>query len=216
MVVPDQALPCPREEGAVYARSTTFHGNPGNVRAGSRFVEKDVWPMLERIEGCRGLSMLVDHETGEAIATSSWTSEAAMRASDEQLRPFRDRGRDIFGGSMQVDDWEVAVMRRTQHGECCRVTWLQGDPHALTETFRVSVLPDLERTRGFCCASLLVNPSTGLGCATTAWQTRAAMDGSRSAGDDLRRRAARDAGAEILQVHEYDLAYAHLHIPEMA
>ena len=28
-----------------------------------------------------------------------------MRASDEQLRPIRDRGRDILGGSMQVDEW---------------------------------------------------------------------------------------------------------------
>ena len=43
---------------------------------------------------------------------------------------LRDRGRDILGGSMQVDEWEIAVMHRTQHGECCRVSWLQGDHDA--------------------------------------------------------------------------------------
>jgi len=200
----------------VYARSITFHGGPGNIDAGIRFVKNEAVPMLDKIEGCRGLSMLVDRETGQCIATSSWENEATMRASDDQLRPIRDRGRDILGASMQIDEWEIAVMHRTHHGECCRVSWLQGDLDAMTETFRVGILPELEQTPGFCSASLLVNRSSGLGCATTAWETRAAMEASRSAADDMRSRAASDAGGEIVDVHEFDLAYAHLHVPEMA
>jgi hypothetical protein len=43
-----------------------------------------------------------------------------MHASDQQLRPIRDRGRDILDGSMQVGGWETAVMHRTHHGECCQ------------------------------------------------------------------------------------------------
>jgi quinol monooxygenase YgiN len=200
----------------VYARSTTFHGRPGNIDAGVTFVKNEAGPMLDKIAGCRGLSMLVDRETGQCIVSSSWQDEAAMHASDEDLRPIRDRGRDILGGSMQVDEWEIAIMYRTNHGESCRVSWLQGDLDAMTETFRVGILPDLGQTHGFCSASLLLNRSTGLGCATTAWETRAAMIASRSAADDMRSRAARDAGGEILDVHEFDLAYAHLHVPEMA
>jgi heme-degrading monooxygenase HmoA len=200
----------------VYARSTTFHGRPENLDAGIAFVKNEAGPMLDRIEGCRGLSMLADHETGQCIATSSWENEAAMRASDEQLRPIRDRGRDILGGSMQVDEWAIAVMHRTHHGECCRVSWLEGDLDAMTETFRAGILPELEQTSGFCSASLLVNRSTGLGCATTAWETRAAMEASRSAADGMRSRLVSDAGGEIVEVHEFDLAYAHLHVPEMA
>jgi hypothetical protein len=200
----------------VYARSTTFHGRPDNIEAGVAFVKNEAGPMLDKIAGCRGLSMLVDRETGQCIVTSSWESEGAMRASDEQLRPLRDRGRDILGGSMQVDQWEIAVMYRTNHGECCRVSWLQGDLDAMTETFRVGILPELGRTHGFCSASLLVNRSTGIGCATTAWETRGAMVASRSAADDMRSRAASDASGEIVDVHEFDLAYAHLHVPEMA
>jgi heme-degrading monooxygenase HmoA len=200
----------------VYARSTTFHGRPGNIDAGIEFVKSEAVPMLDKIEGCRGVSMLVDRESGQCIATTSWESEVAMRGSDDQLRPIRDRGRDILGGSMQVDEWEIAVMHRTHHGECCRVSWLQGDLDAMTETFRVGILPELGKISGFCSASLLVNRSTGLGCATTAWETRAAMEASRSSADDMRRRAASDAGGEIVGVHEFDLAYAHLHVPEMA
>jgi heme-degrading monooxygenase HmoA len=200
----------------VYARSTTFHGRPDNIDAGITFVKNEAAPMLNKMEGCRGLSMLVDREAGQCIATSSWESEAAMRASDEQLRPLRDRGRDILGGSMQVDEWEIAVMHRTHHGECCRVSWVEGDLDAMTETFRVGILPQLEQTPGFCSASLLVNRSTGQGCATTTWESRAAMEASRAAADEMRIRAATDAGGEIIEVHEFELAYAHLHVPEMA
>ena len=200
----------------MHARSTTFNGRPENIDAGIVFVKNEAGPMLDKIDGCRGLSMLVDRETGQCITTSSWENEATMLASDDQLRPIRDRGRDILGASMQVDAWEIAVMHRTHHGECCRVSWLRGDLDAMTETLRVGILPKLELTAGFCSASLLVDRSAGLGCATTAWETRAAMEASRSAADDMRSRTASDAGGEIVDVHEFDLAYAHLHVPEMA
>ena len=200
----------------MHARSTTFQGSPTNIDAGITFIKDEAAPMLDELEGCRGLSLLVDRESGLCIATSSWETEEAMRASDAQLQPIRARGQEILGGSMQVDEWEIAVMHRTHHGECCRASWLQGDLDAMTETFRVGILPELERTPGFCSASMLVNRSTGLACATTAWETRAAMEASRTAADDMRSRAARDAGGEIVDVHEFDLAYAHLHVPEMA
>jgi len=86
----------------------------------------------------------------------------------------------------------------------------------MAETFRIGILPELEQTAGFCSASLLMNRSSGLGCATTAWESRAAMEASRSAADNMRSRAASDAGGEIVDVHEFELAYAHLHVPEMA
>jgi len=200
----------------MYARSTTLHGNSANIEAGIAFVKDEVAPTLDGIEGCRGLSMLVDRESGQCIATSSWDNEETMHASDAQLRPVRDRGRDIFGGSMQVDEWEIGAMHRTSHGECCRVSWLRGDLDAMAETFRIGILPELDQTPGFCGASLMLNRSTGLGCATTGWETRAAMEASRTAADDMRSRAASDAGGEIIDVHEFDLAYAHLHVPEMA
>lgn len=200
----------------MFARSTTFRGRPENIDAGIKFVKGEVGPMLDKIDGCRGLSLLADRETGLCIATSSWESESAMRASDDQLRPSRDRGRDILGATMEVDEWEIVLMHRSQHGACCRVSWVEGDLDAMTETFRVALLPDLEQTRGFCSASLLVDRSARLGCATTTWETRAAMEESRPSADEMRRRAASDAGGEIVDVHEFDLAYAHLHVPEMA
>jgi heme-degrading monooxygenase HmoA len=200
----------------VYARSTTFHGRPDGVEAAIGFIQHEAWPMLEAIEGCRGLSMLVDRDSGHCIATSAWESEEAMRASDAAVQPIRERGRDILGGSMEMDEWEITLMHRMQHGECCRVSWLQGDVEALNDTMRMGILPELEQTAGFCGASLLVSRSDGLGCATTVWETRVAMEASRSAADDMRNRAAQDASGQIVDVREFELAFAHLHVPEMA
>jgi heme-degrading monooxygenase HmoA len=200
----------------MHARSSTFHGNPDNIEQAITFVTSEVVPMLDRIDGCRGLSLLVDRESGDCIATTSWEDEEAMHAGNEQLHPMRERGRDILGGSLQVDEWEIAVMHRAHHAECCRVSWLQGDVDALVETFRAGILPELEQTDGFCSASLFVNRSAGLGCATTAWESRAAMEASRAAADDMRNRAASSSDGVIVDVHEFELAHAHLHIPEMA
>jgi hypothetical protein len=54
----------------------------------------------------------------------------------------------------------------------------------------VPILPRPEQTQGFCSASLLVDRSTGPGCATTAWETRAAMEASGSAANDMGSRVA--------------------------
>ena len=200
----------------MYARSTTCQGMPDNIDAGIMFITDELAPMLDEIEGCRGLSMVVDRKTGECIVTSSWDTEEAMRNSDAQVRPMRERGQEILGGAIQVDEWRVAVMHRTHHAACCRVSWLRGDLDAMTETFRTAILPDLERTDGFCSASLLVGASTGIACATTAWDSWASMEASRTSADEMRSRAASESNGQILDVHEFELAHAHLHIPEMA
>jgi hypothetical protein len=42
------------------------------------------------------------------------------------------------------------------------------------------------------------------------------MEASRASADTMRSRTAQETGGEILEVHEFELAYAHLHVPEMA
>lgn len=200
----------------MFARSTTFFGNPDKIDAGINFVTSEAGPALSKTDGCRGLSLLVNRATGECIATSSWDSDATMAASEARLRPIRERGREVLGASVQVDEWEIVVMQRNHHGECCRVSWLEGDQESMIETFRASILPQLEQMSGFCSASLLVSRSSDLGCITTAWETRPAMEASREFAADLRARIAGEIGGRIVDVHEFDLAYAHLHVPEMA
>src|SRR3954464_357076 len=67
----------------MYARSTTIHGTPGSVDAATAYVRDEVMPTVRAMEGCVGLSMLADHDTGHCIVTTSWRDEAAMRSSAE-------------------------------------------------------------------------------------------------------------------------------------
>jgi hypothetical protein len=178
---------------AVYARSTTINGKPENVDAEIRYVENEVFPMITQIAGCRGLSLFVDRQSGRAIASSSLDSEEAMRPATSNCgRPGARR--EMFGGSMQIDEWEIGPMHRTQHGSCCWVTWVQGeDLNRALEILKVGVLPEAEATQGFCGASLLMNRPTGLACTTTAWESREEMEASRTRADEQRQRATQEA-----------------------
>ena len=115
--------------------------------------------MLADIEGCRGLSLLVDRVTGRCIVTSSWEDAESMHASNDLLRPVRERGRDVIGGIMEIDEWQIEVMHRTDHGACCRVSWLTGDLDAMAATFRMAILPELEATAGFCSCTSATSPA---------------------------------------------------------
>jgi hypothetical protein len=203
----------------MYARSTTINGDPANIEAGIGFVRDEVMPMVMAMEGCVGLSLLVDAESGRGIATTSWDSRETLDASRDKLGAARARGGEIIGGTPEVDEWEVAVMHRDHPsgvGACCRVTWGRvPDLDALTEFFRGTVLPGIESMDGFCSASLFLDRADGRFCATASFDTRAALEGSRELAGQMRTRGSEQVGAEFYDVAEFDLALAHLHLPEL-
>lgn len=206
---------------AVHARSTTFQARKTEIDAGVRYVTEQVMPTIMAMDGCIGLSMLVDRETGRCIATSAWTDEASMRAADAALRPMREQAGEILGGSPQVDEWEIAVLHRdhrTSDSTCVRCTWLQTEPGRVDdaiERFRSEVLPTAEGMTGFCSASLMVDRKSGRAVSSVTWDGRAAMEDSRVAAALLRSRVAKDSGAKIQEVAEFDLVLAHLRVPEL-
>jgi heme-degrading monooxygenase HmoA len=204
----------------VFARATTIQARPGSINDGIAFCRDEVLPLIQDIDGCIGLSMIVDRESGRCIATSAWETEAAMRASDEQLSSIRERAGEILGGSPQVEEWEIGGLHRdhrTAEGACSRVSWMDGEPgqtDRMVEVFR-NVMPTLESWDGFCSASLLLNRETGRCVITTTWDSRAALEQSRSLADQTRAQAADDSGTRISEVAEFELALAHLRVPEL-
>ena len=206
---------------AVYARSTTFQAQPGSIDEGIAFVQNEVMSAAMAMEGCIGLSMICDRESGQCIATSAWSTEDAMSSSEQRMGPIRQRGAEIFGAQPQVDLWEIAVLHRhaaSGEGACVRCTWLSMDAAGLNhaiETYRMATLPALEQLDGFCSASLMVDRTTGRAVSSATFTTRDAIVASRSAADALRSRTAEDVGATVTDIHEFELALAHLHVPEM-
>ena len=204
----------------MYARTTTLRGNPQAVDDLIATVRDEVLPGLMQLEGCVGLSLLVDRDAGRAIATSAWESEEAMRASAEQARPLRDRAAQAFGGTPEIQEWEIAVLHRAHRigdGACARVVWTRTAPanlDAVIGSYRDSLMPWWEQTEGFCSNSFLVDRQEGRCSSTVVFESREAMAQTRDQFTTLREEFVKRMAMEILEVAEFDMALAHLRVPE--
>jgi heme-degrading monooxygenase HmoA len=184
-------------------------------------MRDSVMPALEGIEGWVGLSLMVDRTSGRCIGSTSWESEDAMRASEASVRPIRDRAAELFGGSAQVEEWEVAAMHRehrASEGACVRVTWVKVGPDQIDQGidfYKMTILPALEELDGFCSASLLVDRASGRGVAATTMDSAEAMEQNKDQLDRIRATGSQQARAEVLDQCDFELALAHLRVPEM-
>ena len=205
----------------MYARSTTIQGQPSSIDAGIGHTRDSVMPALEGIDGCVGLSLLVDRQSGRCIVTSSWESEEAMHASEDAVRPIRDRAVELLGGSRQVEEWEIAAMHREHRageGACARATWVKVDPAQLDQGigfYKSTILPALEELDGFCSASLLVDRASGRGVAVATFDNAEALERAKDALDRIKTTGSQEANAEILDQCDFELAVAHLRVPEL-
>jgi heme-degrading monooxygenase HmoA len=205
----------------VYARSTTIRADSSRMDEGIAHVRDTVMPALQGMDGFVGVSLLVDRESGRCIATSAWQSEEAMRASAEAVRPVRERAAEIFGGSAEVEEWEIAVLHRdhpTHEGACARATWVKVSPDQIDqgiEYYKTTILPAFDELDGFCSASLLIDRASGRGVSTVSFDSVEAMGRNKDQMDRLRATGSEATGAEVLEECEFELAFAHLRVPEL-
>ena len=206
----------------MHARSTTVRAHPESIDAGIAHVRDEVMPMVLGMDGCTGMSMLVDRTSGRCIVTTAWRSEEAMAASADAVRETRERAAEIMGGRPQVDEWEIAVLHRdhtSSPGACVRATWVRMTPEQTDRAidfYKMGLLPEVETLEGFCSASLLVDRSGGYGVSSVTFDRREDMERSRTKAESMRQRGTQEVGFEIVDVGEFELALAHLRVPEMA
>jgi quinol monooxygenase YgiN len=204
----------------MYARSTTTRGNPQMIDDAIAYLRDEVMPAITAMDGCIGLSMMCDRDSGRCIATSAWQSEEAMHNSESGMHDMRMRYAQTMGSEPEVQEWEIAVLHRKHNapeGAACRVIWGQGDPanaERMLDTFRMGLLPRLEEFPGFCSVSLLVDRASGRSTSAVVYESRDAMQRATEMGRALREEFNQQMGGEITEVAEFDLAFAHLRVPE--
>jgi quinol monooxygenase YgiN len=204
----------------MYARSTTMRGSPQAVDDLIANMRDEVMPAVTEMEGCVGLSLLVDRDTGRCIATSAWETPEAMHASAERVRALRDSAAQRFGATPEVQEWEIAVLHRAHRvgdGACARVTWTRTAPanlDAVIAAYQQSLMPWWEQTDGFCSNSLMIDRGTGRCAGAVVFDSREAMMRTRDQFTTLREEFAQRMGMGIVEVAEFDLALAHLRVPE--
>ena len=204
----------------MYARTTTMRVEPRDVDGLVTLAHDEIMPMVTQLDGCVGLSLLVDRDTGRCIITSAWESEESLHASIEAVRESRERAARRFAATPEMQEWEIAVLHRAHRvgdGACARVVWTRTDPANLErvlDAYRDSLMPWWEETAGFCSNSLLVDRADGTCSSTVVFESREAMAGTRDQFTTLREEFVQRMGMEIVEVAEFDLALAHLRVPE--
>jgi len=206
----------------VYARTTAITAAPSTLDAGLAYVRDEVWPAVQGMQGCLGMSMIIDREAGRGITTTSWDTEETLRASRDMVTPLRSRAAELMSAAPPtVEEWEIASMHRTHAthpGTCVRAAWSRVPPGQVDRAlgfYKDVLLPHFEGLEGFTSASLLIDRAKGRAVTSVAYDTREAMEATRDQADYLRARSTQEANVEFLDVGEFELFMAHLHVPEL-
>jgi heme-degrading monooxygenase HmoA len=204
----------------MYARTNTIMADPQTIDDGIANVRDEVMPLVMRMDGCIGLSMLADRDSGRCIVTTAWRTEEAMHASEGGVRASRERAGQIMGATPEVAEWEIAVMHRmheTAEGARTRVIWGHTEPghmDDLLSTFRMSTMPQLEQLPGFASGNLMIDRAAGRTAFASTYDTADAMRQAADRAAALRRDASAALDLVIDEVAEFDLVLAHLRVPE--
>ncbi|MHA3022221.1 hypothetical protein ACXPWS_18450 [Mycobacterium sp. BMJ-28] len=205
----------------MFARSTTVMARPDKIDAGIAHVRDEVMTALPELPGWVGLSLMVDRDSGRCIVATAWESEEAMSSSFEETAQLRNRVAHEFGGTAWAENWEIAVLHREHSSDlraCVRATWISVPPDLIDagiDYFRGAVLPQVEHLPGFCSASLMVDRATGRGVASVSFSSRDAMVDNRDQATALKVASMRAAGASEVDEAEFELAVAHLRVPDL-
>jgi len=100
-----------------------------------------------------------------------------------------------------------------------RATWVQvpqGQMDPGIDYYKASVLSQLEDLDGFCSASLLVDRASGRAVSSVTFDSLDAMERNRDQATALKIAAMQEAGVQELDECEFELALAHLRVPELA
>jgi heme-degrading monooxygenase HmoA len=207
----------------MFVRTSEIQADPAKIDDGIAAVRDEIFPAVSEMDGCVGMSLLVDRDSGRCIATTAWRSAEAMQSSAEKVVSLRSDVEQTLGSSgSEVHQWEVAVVHRDHvapQGACARLTWISGDPGTADraiDTYKMAVLPRLQEMEGFCSASLMIDREGGRVVGTVAFDSRQAMDASGNQAQTIREKTARELGGKVERVDEMEMVFAHLHVPEMA
>jgi quinol monooxygenase YgiN len=207
----------------MYVRSTTFRGDPNAVDDGIAYTRDKVLPAVRQMDGCIGLSMLVDRHTGRCIVTTSWEDVEAMHHSAEAVRPIRQMAvRSVNGveSETEVVEWEVGVLHRVRpapEGAACRVIRTKapiGAADRIIDGFRETIVPRVDDLAGFCSISLLVDRKYGRCAIATVYEDRQTMNRAKGQGQAMREEFTLHMGMHVTEVAEFDVVLAHLRVPE--
>jgi quinol monooxygenase YgiN len=204
----------------MYARSTTFHGDPHRIDDALHYLRDRAMPALMGMDGFVGLSMLADRTSGRCIVTSSFEDLAALHRSASEMRGIRARAADILQSPQAIQEWQIALVHRERsapEGARTLVTWCRTDADRLDpllEAYAESIVPRLSDQPGFCSVSVLADPVEGRSATALTFADDDALQRATAQLAPLLQELGRRYAGEVTDEATFDLVLAHLRVPE--
>ena len=166
-----------------------------------------------------GMYMLVDRAAGAMLGIGIFESEDAIRAAEPIFERMGDEvPEEIRGKRVSVDVFEIAIHEVAEGAMAARISTFAGDPAKVEEGLRHAVqdvLPDARGIDGWKGIVMMIDRLTGSEKTITLWESREALDASEAAADELRARAAEEAGQRIVSVERFEVALAFDRAPRL-
>ena len=108
-------------------------------------------------------------------------------------------------------------VQEAQQGARSRVTWLRTQPDAVNravDAVRLSSMPKLDDLPGFCSVQPMVRRADGLTVAAVSYDSAAHLEQATEGAREFREEFAPALGIEVVDTAEFDVAIAHLRVPE--
>ena len=204
----------------MYARSTSFHGDPHRIDDAVRYVRDRAMPALMGMDGFVGMSMLADRASGRSVITSSFEDLTALRRSASEMRGIRAMIADVLQSPAALAEWRISLLHRERsapEGARSRVTWCRTDPSrldAMLDGYAESIVPRLTVLPGFCSVSVLADLAEGTSATAVTFTDDAALDGAMTQLAPLLEELGRQNRGEVTDEATFDLVLAHLRVPE--
>ncbi|SDF07461.1 hypothetical protein SAMN05660662_0993 [Blastococcus aurantiacus] len=204
----------------MYARSSSFHGDPHRIDDAVHYVRAKAMPALMGMDGFVGISMLADRGSGRSVVTSSFEDLAALRRSASEMRGIRARIADVLQSPAALHEWQIALLHRERsapEGARAHVTWCRTEPSRLDpmlEAYAESIVPRLADLPGFCSVSVMADPLEGRSATAVTFTDDASLDAAMQQLAPLLEELGRQHRGEVTDEATFDLVLAHLRVPE--
>ncbi len=198
-------------------RLTRIKSTREGIEESLRTFEQKVAGPARAEPGFRGLVLMANRETGDAITIGYWEDRASLEASGEKMKQIREEAAAASGGAMtvtSVESGEVVSMERVgdpRAGTFVRLNTVDGKPEladAAISAYKAQVLPLLKTLRGFRSAVATVNRETGRVIVGTVWETAADREASDSKVAELRKSTAAVGGGSSAKVELLEIVFA--------
>lgn len=193
----------------MYARVNTIFGLRAKVGSGIAHLEESDRRAVESADGNRGLTTLVDRESGVIVAMSYW--DDPQHSSGAVLTRARESAATAAGGELVAESFEVVVAERPavpDPGAAVRMTRVQLEPARVDAGLafvRDELLRRISAGSGLCSSEVLVDRTNGSLLLVTTWADQDAADRADAVLEELPADAARQAGTTLPRSESYVL-----------